>query len=222
MRTAFAHQSEDELFAEVLRRRAAGEDFKNALGALVERWRDPARTVVRRIQGSYMRGSPDEADDVFQDAVGKLISRGLDQFRGLSEHSPGKAASPKTFFLRIVKHVAIDRYRRSREDLQSAPRSGEDELPEASAHEVAQAVTHAQRKSEKEEATEEYWIAFERLRREHPNEAQAWDLYHHQDVDDHARVASLLNITVANSYKRVSRAQAWLKLYLLETRGEEE
>ena len=60
------------------------------------------------------------------------------------------------------------------------------------------------------------------LRREHPNEAAAWDLYHHQDVDDHAEVARLMGITVANSYKRVSRAQAWLKLYLLEQRREED
>jgi len=35
-------------------------------------------------------------------------------------------------------------------------------------------------------------------------------------VEDHEECARLLNITVANSYKRVSRAQAYLKLYLLE------
>lgn len=221
MRTAYAHQSEDQLFQEILRRRAAREDFRPALGALVERWRDPARTVVRRIQGSYMRGSPEEAEDVFQDAVGKLIARGLDQFRGLSEHSPGQAASPKTFFLRIVKHVAIDRYRRQREELHSAPEGQEEDAPRETAHEVAQAVDASQRKEQKAEATEEYWAAFERLRREHPNEATAWDLYHHQDVEDHAEVARALQITVANSYKRVSRAQAWLKLYLLEQRSEE-
>ncbi|MBX5482646.1 MAG: sigma-70 family RNA polymerase sigma factor [Myxococcaceae bacterium] len=222
MRTAFAHQSEEELFAEILRRRAMREEYRTALGELVGRWREPARTVVRRIQGSYMRGAPEEADDVFQEAVGKLIARGLDQFRGLSEHNAGKAASPKTFFLRIVKHVAIDRYRRSREELDATPPGADDQSPEHTPHEVAQAIAHAQRKAEREEAIEEYWIAFERLRREHPNEAQAWDLYHHQDVEDHAQVARLLQISVANSYKRVSRAHAWLKLYLLERRGEEE
>ncbi|HYX90441.1 MAG TPA: sigma-70 family RNA polymerase sigma factor [Myxococcaceae bacterium] len=219
-------KSEDELFLEILHRRAEGEDVRPALGELVELWREPARTVVRRVQASYRRGSPDDAEDVFQDAVQKLIARGLDQFRGLSEQVPGKAASPKTFFLRIVKHVAIDRYRRSREDLAHATAGGEDEALAASApqsaHEVARAVEAAEGARRREEAREEYRAAFERLRREHPNEAAAWDLYHHQDVDDHGEVARLMGITVANSYKRVSRAQAWLKLYLLEQRREEE
>ncbi len=31
----------------------------------------------------------------------------------------------------------------------------------------------------------------------------------------------MLGITVVNSYKRVSRAQAWLKLYVLEAREKE-
>ena len=224
MRSA-SPKSEDELFLEILHRRAEGEDVRPALGELVELWREPARTVVRRVQASYRRGSPDDAEDVFQDAVQKLIARGLDQFRGLSEQVPGKAASPKTFFLRIVKHVAIDRYRRSREDLARAPAGGEDEAPAASApqsaHEVARAVEAAEGARRREEAREEYRAAFERLRREHPNEAAAWDLYHHQDVEDHAECARLLNISVVNSYKRVSRAQAWLKLYLLEQRDEE-
>lgn len=223
MRTsAYSQLNEDELFTELLRRRTAREDFRPLLGELVQRWRDPARTVVRRIQGSYMRGSPEEADDVFQEAVGKLIAKGLDQFRGLSEHSPGKAASPKTFFLRIVKHVAIDRYRRQREELHSVPEGMEDDAPQESSHEIARAVDAAERQGARDEANEEYWIAFERLRREHPNEAAAWDLYHHQDVEDHGECARMLNISVANSYKRVSRAQAWLKLYLLELRNEEE
>ena len=214
--------NEEELFSEILRRRSGREDFRSPLGELVERWREPARTVVRRIQGSYMRGSPEEAEDVFQEAVGKLMARGLDQFRGLSEHAPGKAASPRTFFLRIVKHVAIDRYRRQREELHETAEGFDEDAPSESAYEVAQAVDAAQRMHAREEATEEYWTAFERLRREHPNEAAAWDLYHHQDVEDHAECARVLNISVANSYKRVSRAQAWLKLYLLELRNEEE
>lgn len=220
MRAAFSHLSDQELFDEVVRLRGGKQDFRAALGALVERWREPARTVVRRIQGSYMKGSPEEADDVFQDAVSKLIARGLDQFRGLSEQVPGKAASPKTFFLRIVKHVAIDRYRRQREQLHHLPESMEDE-PVESAHEVAQAVEASSRAEQSAEANQEYWRAFERLKVEHPNEAAAWDLYHHQDVEDHAECARLMSISVANSYKRVSRAQAWLKLYVLENRGEE-
>ena len=71
-----------------------------------------------------MRGSPDDADEIFQDAVAKFMAKGLDQFRGVSEQVPGKAASPKTFFLRIVKHCAIDRYRRQREELDSGRPSG--------------------------------------------------------------------------------------------------
>ncbi len=213
--------TDDELFAEITSRRAKGETFNKPLGELVERWRAPSATVVRRVQGAFMRGSPDDADEVFQDAVGKFLSRGLDQFRGVSEQVPGKAASPKTFFLRIVKHCAIDRYRRQREDLASGPRDGEDEVSEP-AHEVARSVTAADAKASAGEAREEYWIAFRRLLDEHPNEAAAWDLYHHQDMDDHNEVARILGITVVNSYKRVSRAQAYLKLYLLEVRGQEE
>src|SRR4051812_41262473 len=72
--------SDDELFAEVARRRAAGEDFRAPLGELCERWRSPAYSVVRKIQASYLRGSPDDGPELFQEAVGKLIARGLDQY----------------------------------------------------------------------------------------------------------------------------------------------
>ena len=215
--------TDDELFAEISKRKSSGLDFKKHLGELVFRWRDPSATVIRRVQGAFMRGSPDDVDEVFQDAVAKFMSRGLDQFRGVSEQMPGKAASPKTFFLRIVKHCAIDRYRRQREDLAQGPRSGEeDDEREEPIHEANRAVVESRAKSEAKEASEEYWAAFKRLQEEHPNEAAAWDLYHHQDVDDHPEVARMLGITVVNSYKRVSRAQAWLKLYILETRGKED
>jgi RNA polymerase sigma-70 factor, ECF subfamily len=207
--------TDDELFAEVARRRSAGENFSGPLGALVQRWSRPAKYVIGKIQASYGRGSPADADELFQDAVGKFIDRGLEQFRGVSEHMPGKAASPKTFFLRIVKHVAIDFYRRQREDLAPKP-SDPDDVMEEPPSEVARAVETARRTAERGEAQELYWAAFARLQREHPKEAGAWDLYHHQDVEDHEECARLLQITVVNSYKRVSRAQAYLKLYLLE------
>lgn len=214
--------TDDELYAEIVRRRTAGEDHRALLGELVERWREPSVTVVRRVQGAFVRGSPDDADEIFQDAVGKLIARGLDQFRGISERLPGKAASPRTFFLRIVKHCAIDRYRRQREDLDPGAPGGEDDEPAESRHENQRAVAENNARSARKDASEEYWAAFGRLQTEHPNEASAWDLYHHQDVDDHQECARLLGITVANSYKRVSRAQAWLKLYLLEAREKDE
>jgi RNA polymerase sigma-70 factor (ECF subfamily) len=207
--------SDDELFAEVSRRRSSSEPFNAPLGALVARWSRPAKYVIGKIQASYGRGSHADADELFQDAVGKFIARGLDQFRGISEHMPGKAASPKTFFLRIVKHVAIDFYRRQREDLAPAP-SDPDDAMEESPSEVVRAVENARRTEERSEAQELYWAAFARLQEEHPKEAGAWDLYHHQDVEDHEECARLLQITVVNSYKRVSRAQAYLKLYLLE------
>jgi RNA polymerase sigma-70 factor (ECF subfamily) len=72
------------------------------------------------------------------------------------------------------------------------------------------------------EAHGEYGQAWGLLKTGHPNEAAAWDLYHHQDVDDHEAVAATLGISVTNSYKRVSRAQAWLKLYILEARKRDE
>ena len=215
--------TDDELFADIARRKAQGQDFKRPLGELVFRWRDASTTVIRRVQGAFMRGSPDEADEVFQDAVAKFMAKGLDQFRGVSEQVPGKAASPKTFFLRIVKHCAIDRYRRQREELDpGAPAGEEGDEPEISAPEAHRAVAEAEARAQQQDASDEYWAAWERLKREHPNEAAAWDLYHHQDLDDHEAVAKALGITVVNSYKRVSRAQAWLKLYILEARQRDE
>ncbi len=211
--------TDEELFAEISRKKAAGEDFRRDLGLLCERWRSSSATVVRRIQNSYRRGSPDDELDVFQDAVGKFMLRGIDQFRGISEQLPGKSASPKTFFLRIVKHAAIDRYRRQREDLADSPADGE-EGPADSPAEVGRAIAASQRASERAESGQLYWRAYDRLKEEHPNEAVAWDLYHHQDVDDHQECARILNISVANSYKRVSRAQASLRLYLLDLNEE--
>ncbi len=216
--------NDDELFAEISRRKAQNQDIKRQLGELVFRWRDASTTVIRRVQGAFMRGSPDDADEIFQEAVAKFMAKGLDQFRGVSEQVPGKAASPKTFFLRIVKHCAIDRYRRQREDLDSGPGPGEgdDDQPEQPRHEAVRAMSESKAREDKKEAGEEYWLAFERLKTEHPNEAAAWDLYHHQDMDDHPEVARVLGISVVNSYKRVSRAQAWLKLYILEARQRDE
>lgn len=211
--------TDEELFAEVLQRRARGDAVGAPLGALCQRWARPARYVISKIQASYGRGSPADADELYQDAVGKFLDRGLDQFRGVSEQMPGRSASPKTFFLRIVKHVAIDFYRRQREDLAPAPADGEDAMEEPPS-EVARAVESSRRREERSEAQELYWRAFERLRQEHPKEAGAWDLYHHQDVEDHEECARRLNISVVNSYKRVSRAQAYLRLYLLDLQQE--
>jgi RNA polymerase sigma-70 factor, ECF subfamily len=211
--------TDEELFADITRRRAQGHDAKRPLGELVFRWRAPAATVVRQVQGSFMRGSPDEVDELFQEAVAKFMARGIDQFRGVSEQLPGKAASPRTFFLRIVKNCAIDRYRRQREDLEpGSPEGAEDEGPEHTPQEAARATGEARAREAQQDASQEYWAAWQRLQAEHPNEAAAWDLYHHQDLDDHEEVARRLGITVVNSYKRVSRAQAWLKLYVLEAR----
>ena len=211
--------TDDQLFAEVLKLRAAGGNWGQPLGSLCERWRPPAYAVIRRIQSSYHRKSADDQGDIFQEAVAKLLARGLDQFRGLSERKPGQAASPRTFFLRIVKHVAIDRYRRHREDVVAG--GGEDDDASEPFLERAGAVEGARRTAERADAAELYAAAFERLKREHPNEAQAWNLYHHEDVEDHEECARRLGITVANSYKRVSRAQAYLKLYLLDIAEEE-
>jgi RNA polymerase sigma-70 factor (ECF subfamily) len=217
----FHDLSEEELFDEVLRRRAnpaGGEDFNTPLGELCERWKKPAAFVIRRVQASYRAGGPDDEPELFQESVRKLVEKGLDQYRGVSEQVPGKSASPKTFFLRIVKHVTIDRYRRARELL--APGTADDsDAPEDAPAEVAVATNQAKRAREREDAKEIYWAAFARLKKEHPNEAAAWDLYHHQDVEDHEECARALGITVVNSYKRVSRAQAYLRAYLLELSG---
>ena len=229
----WAQLSDEELFGKILERRSRDgsleqgandepnvrKDVGPLVGHLLERWRRPAYYVIRRIQKSYRRGTPDDDAELFQDAACKLLDRGLDQFRGFvaaneATQEPVRAASPKTFFLRIVKHTAIDFYRKHREELAHASVDGEE--PEISRPEAEQASIKARRASERDEAHELYWRAFERLRAEHPNEATAWDAYHHQDMDDHEIVAKTLGISVANSYKRISRAQAHLTLYLLE------
>lgn len=210
--------SDSELFDLLVRTRAEGGDFGRALGELTLRWQRPAAVVVRRVQSSYRAGTPDDEAELFQEAVRKLVERGLDQFRGVSEAKPGAAASPKTFFLRIVKHAAIDLYRRHRELLEQ-PRDGE-EAAEHAPGEIARATHLAARARERDDAAELYWAAFARLEAEHPNEAAAWDAYHHKDMEDHETCAKHLGITVANSYKRVSRAQAYLRRYLVELAGE--
>ncbi len=212
---------DDALFGRILARRAEGQEPSRDLGVLLDRWRRPALYVIRRIQQSYRRGGESDQEELFQDAACKLIERGLDQFRGTTTDAQGahRASSARTFFLRIVKHTAIDHYRRHHEELAAAAPDGDE--PEATLPEIGQAVERSRRQAERDEAEELYRRAFERLQREHPNEAAAWALYHHQDVDDHEGVAKALGITVVNSYKRISRAQAHLRLFILEIRDAE-
>ncbi len=224
--SAWADWDDDKLFQELLARRASEPSANSGplVGELLGRWRRPAFYVIRRIRESYRRGGPDDDEELFQEAACKLLARGLDQFRGYSVPAPGdeeanvegekRAASARTFFLRIVKHTAIDFYRRHREEL--APAAPDGEEPEVGQPEIAEASVRARRANERDEAHEVYWAAFARLRAEHPNEAAAWDAYHHRDLDDHEAVARELGITVTNSYKRISRAQARLRLYLLD------
>lgn len=212
--SAFEHLSDAELFDLVVRSRAAGSDVGAALGTLCQRWKRPAAVVVRRIQASYRAGSPDDEEELFQEAVRKFVEKGIDQFRGASEFNPGKAASPKTFFLRIVKHAAIDAYRKQRELLDD-PHDDDEERGESPTH-IGPAIARSRRDEEKSDASAVYWAAYARLEKEHPNEAAAWNAYHHLDMEDHEACAKHLGITVANSYKRVSRAQAHMRLYLME------
>ena len=213
-------QTDQELFREILRLRAEGANVNDLLGRLCSRWEGSARYVVRRIQKSYGKGSEDDELELYQEAVIRFVERGLDQFRGLSERHPGAAASPKTFFLRICKHAAIDRYRAQREVLESPPQGEDDSDSMESPAQTGKAIERAVATARTREDSELYWRAFERLSAEHPNEASAWKLYHHDDLEDHEAVAKALNISVANSYKRVSRAQAWLRMYLLELQEE--
>lgn len=216
-----ADLDDDALLAEVLARRDSGRDGRAHVGALIERWRKPALYVIRRVQQSYRKGSTDDATELFQDAAAKLIERGLAQFRGTSAgaeaapDSPPSAAAGRVFFLRIVKHTAIDHYRRHHEELAQKP-DGDGDAPEVSAPEAAVADSRARASAAREDAADLYWRAFTRLRADHPGEADAWEAYHHLDLDDHEACAKRLGITVASSYKRISRAQARLRLILLE------
>lgn len=218
---------DDALLAQVLALRAEGRDAGPQVGILLDRWRKPAMYVIRRVQQSYRAGTPDDADELYQEAAFKLVDRGLAQFKGGAdlpdEAAPSQraahlarpsSAAARVFFLRIVKHTAIDHYRRQREELAR----GEDAetAPETSAPEIAVAEGRARASAAREEAADLYWRAFERLRAEHPGEAEAWEAYHHLDLDDHEACARRLGISVASSYKRISRAQARLRLYVLE------
>ncbi|MFL5321604.1 MAG: RNA polymerase sigma factor [Myxococcaceae bacterium] len=213
--------SDEQLFREILRLRAEGRSVNDALGRLTARWESPARYVIRRIQKSYGKGAEDDEMELYQEAVMRFVEKGLDQFRGLSERYPGAAASPKTFFLRIAKHAAIDRYRASREVSDTVPSADDENEVMESPAQTAKSVERSKAAETRREDSELYWRAFDRLEKEHPNEASAWRLYHHEDLEDHGQVAEKLSISVANSYKRVSRAQAWLRMYLLELQEEQ-
>ncbi len=219
-----AELDDDALLTEVLARRDQGRDGRAHVGALIERWRKPAMYVIRRVQQSYRMGSVDDAAELFQEAAAKLVERGLAQFRGSSSEAapegPPSGAAGRVFFLRIVKHTAIDHYRRHHEELAQKP-DGADDAPEVSAPEVAVAERRARASAAREDAADLYWRAFARLRAEHPGEADAWEAYHHLDLDDHEACAKRLGITVASSYKRISRAQARLRLILLELGDDE-
>lgn len=211
---------DDALFGAVLARKSAGERIDAPFAVLLSRWRRPALYVIRRIQQSYRRGGDEDQQELFQDAAIKLLERGLDQYRGSAVDASGaaRATSSRTFFLRIVKHTAIDHYRRHHEELATSVGDGDE--PETPLHEVQEAVGRARNEAARDEASELYWRAFDRLRAEHAKEAEAWALYHHRDLDDHVAVAKELGITVVNSYKRISRAQAHLRLFLLELQEE--
>jgi RNA polymerase sigma-70 factor (ECF subfamily) len=214
-------QTDFELFRTLVAQGGRGARADAPLAELCARWRRPAAVVVTRIQASYGKGVAADVEELFQEALSRLLSRGLSQWHGLSQVRPGDAANPRTFFLRIVKHVAIDHYRRQREELAPPPTSEEEEAWEESPASRTRAVRRAEEAHQARSAQAEYRTAFRRLQAEHPKEAEAWDLYHHQDVDDHEACAEQLQISVANSYKRVSRAQAWLRSYVLELRAEE-
>lgn len=222
---------DDALFGEVLAMRSAdrsakaGSPRRNAelglrLGELLSRWRRPGLYVIRRVLASYRRDAAADHEELLQDAIAKLLERGLDQYRGSAAEGaadePPRAGAARTFFLRIVKHTAIDHCRKKREELAAPSPTGDE--PEHAGPEIGVAMDRARREADRDEAVEVYWRAFERLRVEHPSEAEAWDLYHHQEIGDHDVCAERLGISVVNSYKRVSRAQAHLKLFLLETR----
>jgi RNA polymerase sigma-70 factor (ECF subfamily) len=215
--TRTADGTDEELLAEALRRRARGEDFQPQLAQLWSRWKEPAAVVVRRVQRAYQKGSPSDIGDIFQEATLKFATRGIDQFRGLKPDGVTKA-SLTGFFLRIVNHAAVDYYRRSRERLAPAREPDSAESPA----EVQASMDHARRTAEQDSAREVYWRAFTRLEKEHPGEAAAWHLYRHESVEDHAECARLMGVSVDASFKRVSRAQAFLRLYVLELMEHEE
>jgi RNA polymerase sigma-70 factor (ECF subfamily) len=209
--------TDDEIFAEILRLRTARESYQPLLAGLFEWWRRPSAAVIRKVQRAYQKGSPADLGDIFQEATLKFVTRGIDQFRGLK--SDGVSKAPVIgFFLRIVNHAAVDYYRRNRERLAPKREPGLEENPA----EIDLSLEHARRTSDQDAARELYWTAFTRLEREHPGEAAAWHLYRHESVEDHAECARLMGVSVDASFKRVSRAQAFLRLYVLELQAHEE
>jgi RNA polymerase sigma-70 factor, ECF subfamily len=216
--TAVLPLTDDELFQDIVHRKASGHDHKRQVGELVFRWRAQSHGIIGKVQRAFMKGSPDDLDEIFQQAVVKFIDRGIGQFHGKSAEFPGQSTPPRAFFLRIVKHAAIDLYRRESSEVEPAHNAEDGEEIDENLALVQRAEHLARAHSDQRSASEEYWAAWKRLQKEHPNEAAVWDLYHHQELDNHAEVASILGITVPNSHKRCSRAQAWLKLAVIEMR----
>jgi RNA polymerase sigma-70 factor (ECF subfamily) len=200
--------ADDALLQEIREARADGRPYDTALGELCERWRRAAEHIIRSVQRSYGTGSSADPEDLFQDSVVRFAERGLDQLRGNAARS---------FFLRVVKHLAIDHCRRARSFISGAPPPADEEPRDLTA---GPAIARHHCEQQRREAKDVYWAAFQRLEAEHPLEAQAWDLYHHRELGDHEACAAELGISVANSYKRVSRAQAHLRLYLLDLEEE--
>jgi RNA polymerase sigma-70 factor (ECF subfamily) len=200
--------TDDALLQEIREARATGRPYQAALGELCERWRHAAEHIIRSVQRSYSTGSSADAEDLFQDSVARFTERGLDQLRG---------NAARAFFLRVVKHLAIDHCRRNRSFVEPTPSPASEEPRDLTA---GNAVARHESENRRREAQDIYWGAFRRLETEHPLEAQAWDVYHHRELGDHEACAAELGISVANSYKRVSRAQAHLRLYLLELEEE--
>jgi RNA polymerase sigma-70 factor, ECF subfamily len=210
---------DDELLRLLARRQAEGGSLDGPLELLRRRWTAPARHVIGRILRSYGQ-STEEAEDLVQESFTRLLERGLGQFRG----AEGRAHSARAFFLRVAKHHTIDQCRRRKEHLAASGPDGDPSEPgesgastgEESRHQRDEALELARDQERRRESSQLYWSSMRRLEREHPNEAEAWKLYHHAELEDHQACAERLGISLANSYKRVSRAQAYLKVYLLE------
>lgn len=230
---------DDELLRLLAALQGDGRSLDAPLEVLRNRWTRPARHVISRVLASYEL-SGDDTEDLLQEAFARLLERGLGQFRGASAHAltpPGPKAphanasnerashgqSARAFFLRIAKHQTIDHCRRRKVQRTATGSGPVDERGDTEHRSVQdEAVAVAREEEHRREGGELYWQAMRRLEREHPNEAAAWRLYHHEGMEDHQACADQLGISLANSYKRVSRAQAYLRAYVLELAAEEE
>jgi RNA polymerase sigma-70 factor, ECF subfamily len=182
--------TDGEQRARLARARDSGdaEERRRATLELLDDFRAPALAVIHKtLRASGLDRS--SVEDVFQAAALRFIASGIASYRG--------DASPRSYFLRIALHAALDQLRARRRE----PR-GPDELQDV-ADPGGSVEQRLQLRRERE--------ALEACLRELPASlARAVALYYFEQLGDCARCAEALGVRRNAFEQRLSRARTWL------------